>query len=315
MTQAPETGPFHDGTHAFADVLQAGARVSPGRVPSTLLTLSGGAFLVPLVALAVQPEWMEGDGALLVWLPVLLPAFLLAYFNGWRGASQALAGGMAALSLGQAELLLLDLAPPRWGLLFTLVTLMVGVALGAGWMSHGLHQELDEADQRALTDPLTGLANRRLAWDMLAREWAAAQRGRPVTVVMFDLDEFKRVNDEWGHAEGDKVLVTFARILGARTRASNLSARVGGEEWLSILSDTGLEGGVAFAESLRKEWEGTDLGWGRMTVSAGVATVETDTQSPASLLAAADRALYAAKRQGRNRVCRAPSSPESLPPA
>lgn len=174
--------------------------------------------------------------------------------------------------------------------------------------------EGEGADQRALTDHLTGMPNRRLATEFLEREWAAAQRGRPVTVVLFDLDNLKRVNDERGHATGDEVLIAFAKLLRARTRASNLSARVGGEEWLSLLSDTTLDGGVAFAESLRREWDRTDLGWGRMTVSAGVATADAAMHSQDGLVAAADRALYRAKAEGRNRVCRAQPSAEVAPP-
>ena len=279
-------------------------------VPGRILVISGATLLLPMVALLLRPEWMETEGALLVWLPALLPAFLLAYFNGWKGAAQALAGSMAAISLVQAEVLLLDLAPPRWTLMLALVCLMAVVSMGAGWMSDRLHRERDEAEERALTDPLTGLANRRMADEVLKREWAAAQRGRPVTVVLFDLDLFKEINDAQGHAAGDRVLTAFAQILHARTRASNLSARVGGEEWVTILSDTGMDGGMAFAESLRQQWERTDLGCGPMTVSAGVATVDGTMTSPQSLMEAADGALYVAKALGRNRVCKA--DPPSL---
>lgn len=281
-------------------------------IPKRVLVLSGIALLIPLISLFIRPDWVEGEGALLVWLPSLLPAFLLAFFNGWRGAAQALAASMAVLALAQAELSVLDIPPPRWSLMLSLVSLMVLVALGAGWMSDGLHRARNEADKRALTDSLTGLANRRFANEVLARECAAAQRGRPVTVALFDLDRFKEMNDAQGHAVGDEVLIAFAHILRARTRASNLSARVGGEEFLTILSDTDADGGVLFAEAMRRAWADTDLGYGRMTMSAGVATVDRMTSSPDSLVAAADRALYAAKAQGRNRVCRAEQAPAPL---
>ena len=101
-------------------------------VPPRALALSLAALAIPILATTLLPEWLERDGALLVWVPILLPAFVLTYYRGRQGASLALAAGMAVLALTQVEILLLDLAPPRWGAVFAVVVILVSVCLGAG---------------------------------------------------------------------------------------------------------------------------------------------------------------------------------------
>src|SRR6185503_8167509 len=157
----------------------------------------------------------------------------------------------------------------------------------------------------ALTDPLTGLFNRRGLVEA-ARELTAtnARRARPVTVLAFDLDHFKSINDRFGHAVGDEVLRLFASVATTNMRVTDFVARLGGEEFAAIVPGT-LEEGIMIAERLRVAFEtaartvaGRYLG---ATVSVGVAAHPAPTNIDA-LLARADEALYAAKYAGRNRV-------------
>jgi diguanylate cyclase (GGDEF)-like protein len=165
---------------------------------------------------------------------------------------------------------------------------------------------LEEASQR---DKLTGLYNRARFDGYLAEEFAIAQRnGKPLSVVMADVDHFKRVNDTWGHAAGDRVLVAVAEALGGRLRPRDLVARYGGEEFVLILPETDAPGSEVVADRIRKKIAGTatDVGAAQpltVTMSFGCATVNPSRFGTAGeLLAAADQALYAAKRGGRNRV-------------
>lgn len=272
------------------------------KVPPRALAISVLALAIPLTVAVVLPEWFEGDGTLLVWLPVLLPAFLLSYHKGWPGASLALAAGMATLALTQVEVVLLDVAVPGWNFVFGLVTILLVVTLGSGWLAEILLREREKAEADALTDALTGLPNRRHAMIFMEAAWGASLRGRNISVVLFDLDRFKRINDDHGHAEGDKVIQAFAGILADRGRRMDISARFGGEEFISVLVDCNLEQTQLFAEEIRGRLEALHFGWGQVTVSAGIASIEEGMRSPDVLIAAADRALYQAKVGGRNQV-------------
>ena len=276
-----------------------------GSVPGSALLLSGLCLTVPLMAALLVPEWMEGDGALLVWVPVLIPGFLLAYHKGWTGASQALAGGMAALVLTHAEVLLLGVARPPFAVVFVVTLLLIVVAVGSGWLADLLSRERTVAEQMALTDQLTKIPNRRHAMIFLDAVWGSARRGTPLSLVMFDIDNFKLVNDRYGHAPGDEVLRSFGSVLSERTRAMDLSARLGGEEFLSILVDCSAADAARFAEDVRGKLSAVKHEWGHVTASAGVAEYVAGMGGPEAVLSAADRALYAAKEAGRDRVRRA----------
>lgn len=158
----------------------------------------------------------------------------------------------------------------------------------------------------AHTDALTGVGNRTAFQSGLAREWKAARRHfAPLSLIAVDVDFFKRVNDTYGHPCGDEVLKTVARCIKESTRGSDLVYRYGGEEFMVLLADTGLDGAALLAERLRRHMEAspcpTEHGELRVTVSVGVATLlPCDTES--CLLKRADQALYLAKQQGRNRV-------------
>jgi diguanylate cyclase (GGDEF)-like protein len=161
------------------------------------------------------------------------------------------------------------------------------------------------AESRALTDALTGLPNSRAVFDTVKRMVAQANRTvASLSAVMLDLDHFKEINDTLGHEKGDQALATVGDTLGHSVRASDFVGRYGGEEFLILLPDTGKADALALAEKLRLAVSrlrvpGTERS---LTTSCGVATYPEDAADPDDLLRLADRALYAAKAAGRNRV-------------
>jgi diguanylate cyclase (GGDEF)-like protein len=166
-------------------------------------------------------------------------------------------------------------------------------------------RNLAVAELRAATDPLTGLANRRALNDTIKRMLAqAARTGGSLSAIALDLDHFKQINDRHGHDRGDEVLAAAGAALTATLRVSDFVARAGGEEFVVLLPDTGLDGAVVVAENLRAALQalavpGLD---GPVTGSFGVAVYPEDAPDADELLRRADRALYAAKANGRNRV-------------
>lgn len=162
------------------------------------------------------------------------------------------------------------------------------------------------------TDGLLGIANRRYFDDRLATEWRRAIREQQtVSLLMIDVDHFKHYNDTYGHQAGDRCLQSITRaVLSAVRRPTDLLARYGGEELVALLPNTDLNGATVMAEEIRKaisdrhiEHAGSPV-TAEVTVSIGVATVKPDQAAEsAALVAASDKALYAAKIGGRNRVC------------
>jgi diguanylate cyclase (GGDEF)-like protein len=186
------------------------------------------------------------------------------------------------------------------------------IGLFGSTMRKSLHQrtvELKLAYQRieelAQTDELTGLPNRRSMVRMLDEEIARGQRGTPCSVAMIDIDWFKRINDGYGHAAGDEVLRTLAITVFANIRTNDRFGRYGGEEFLLVLPDTPREEAGVIVERLRAmvaeiDWNAFAIDRA-VTISAGLATLAPDDSSD-DILARADRALYAAKAGGRNRI-------------
>jgi diguanylate cyclase (GGDEF)-like protein len=157
---------------------------------------------------------------------------------------------------------------------------------------------------QSLRDPLTGLYNRRYMEDALDRYVSLAERtGSPTSVLMIDLDDFKRLNDQHGHAKGDAVLRDIAAQLVGGLRPSDVVSRYGGEELMVILPGCSLEGAEIKAESLRARIEGLSEAHGTpISASFGVASVPETSTSPADVVPMADAALYIAKQAGKNCV-------------
>jgi diguanylate cyclase (GGDEF)-like protein len=168
-----------------------------------------------------------------------------------------------------------------------------------------------QMQQQALTDSLTGCFNRRFFEIQLERDLHLATRMRqPVSLILLDIDYFKRVNDSHGHDAGDAALRILAAALREEVRGVDTASRYGGEEFAIILPQAGPEGALGVAERLRSRIERTEVpGVGCITASLGVATFPLNASSRELLVTTADRALYQAKRTGRNRVC----SPADLP--
>jgi len=164
--------------------------------------------------------------------------------------------------------------------------------------------------RQATVDPLTGLFNRRSLMRRLFGEVSRAHRySRPLAVIMFDLDRFKRVNDKYGHLAGDLILKNLAEIMVEEIRISDFVGRYGGEEFLAILPEADMEGAMAVAERIRTQCQashvetrdGTKV---YVTVSSGVTTLESDDDA-VGLFNRVDKLLYDAKRTGRNKVVNA----------
>ena len=165
----------------------------------------------------------------------------------------------------------------------------------------------EEIYRMTIVDGLTGVHNKRYFLDFLGQEIARSARHRfPLSLVMFDVDHFKKVNDTHGHLAGDAVLKELGRRLRPRMRREDLLARYGGEEFAVVLSNTARAGAIPFAEDVRMMIEGEPIGYdGKIlpiTISLGVAELDYEKPLPDELIAAADANLYAAKRAGRNRV-------------
>ncbi len=165
-----------------------------------------------------------------------------------------------------------------------------------------------QLERLATTDSLTGLHNRRFLEQSLEFELARAQRAEhPFCLLMIDIDHFKRVNDSWGHAVGDRVLVKLADIMRENLRTTDLRARWGGEEFVALLLDSDREAGLHTAEKLRSVVESTPIDANLeepvcITISVGLACFPRDGVQEGKLFAHADAALYRAKEGGRNRV-------------
>jgi diguanylate cyclase (GGDEF)-like protein len=164
-----------------------------------------------------------------------------------------------------------------------------------------------ELRTQAIRDPLTNLFNRRYLDDTLDRELARAAREHyPVCVIMLDIDHFKQVNDTYGHEAGDQVLKTLADTLSARNRRGDFACRFGGEEFVVVMPNITAEVAYQRAEELRTTLNSLPIPYGQFrlnaTISIGIACYPSNGEERESLLRAADRAMYAAKKAGRNHI-------------
>lgn len=169
-----------------------------------------------------------------------------------------------------------------------------------------LRQGREELERLSTSDALTGLYNRRLLTQRLSEELSRSSRHRrPFTLLMADVDGFKDYNDTYGHPAGDEVLKKVAGILVASTRAGDCSARYGGEEFAVLLPDTVGEAALEVAERVRSRVARQEFPGRKITLSVGLAEFPRDGDTAERLIASADAALYAAKREGKNRIVRA----------
>jgi diguanylate cyclase (GGDEF)-like protein len=254
------------------------------------------AALVVLSALAARMLWRQRHR--LSWAALAIPLSLhsLLTLVGVLRIAWALSQGVRSTNMPTAG------SPD--GLLI-MVGAIAGLALAQSLLAMHAARLLETLESQASTDALTGLLNRRGFDAVLDREWRRHQRlDKPMSVMMIDIDHFKQVNDQHGHAMGDAALRHLGRVLREHLRPYDVCARLGGEEFCILLPDVALDVACQTAERLRQSnWtfgtnaQGEPL---RFTVSIGLAA--SSVGGAASALAAADQALYKAKALGRNRV-------------
>src|SRR3984885_6475010 len=185
----------------------------------------------------------------------------------------------------------------------------------ADLLATALHNSFvfQKLQQQSITDGLTGIKTRRFFWEALSSEWKRASRsGRPFSVVLVDLDKFKEVNDSLGHLEGDLVLARVGRLLEQKCRQSNVVARYGGDEFIILMPETGVEQAQVLAERLRL-WLSTDpmLQEHSITGSFGVASFPVHGFTAEEIIRVADAGMYVSKRAGGDRVSTADESEDS----
>jgi diguanylate cyclase (GGDEF)-like protein len=176
-------------------------------------------------------------------------------------------------------------------------------------LGRSFNEMRDRLSEEIGTDPLTGCLNRRAMQRLLTREWRSAKRrGATIALLAIDLDKLKEINDTHGHDAGDLVLHELGAIMLRGARDTDAVARMGGDEFLVLLPDTGWQGAMTLAERLRREIDDRVFEHGalklQVTVSIGVSLARgTDPVEPEQLMKEADRSLYRAKSEGRNRIC------------
>jgi diguanylate cyclase (GGDEF)-like protein len=255
-----------------------------------------GPLGVALIAVALAATPGAGDGAVLYVWPVLW----MTFFFGRRGAvvivaCVGVAHAATLLALPEASSF-----PGRWVDVMVSVSVVAVVVLTL--VRHN-DELLSRLMDEARTDALTGLLNRRGFDERAELELARARREDvPLAVAAFDLDHFKRINDEWGHEIGDRVLVRAARLLVAESREIDVTARFGGEEFVALLPGCDLIEAERFAERVRLALAAEDAdGLPPVHVSAGI-FASAPPASIDAMLQGADSALYHAKRSGRDRI-------------
>ncbi|MGR9426446.1 diguanylate cyclase [Rhizobium leguminosarum] len=303
---------FHAG---FATIWAAGRQFLTGRLSIPAIAVRALAAMV----FSIVPMLSGYDGLAFIAdnlaIALLLFATARQYWLARAEAPAPLLGITALYTLTAISFVLcaavlisdgklvLGKAPSNWAEDLSLAVCIAGMT-GIGALSLALHQWRLAARHRldAITDPLTGLLNRRALFD----EYGTRPMGTTTAVIVFDIDHFKSVNDRFGHAAGDRVLKVFAGELAASCRTGDTAARLGGEEFALVLKEIMPGRAELTAERIRRAFEAREIHIDdevlTCTVSVGVAPGRSKPQDFDAMLSAADKALYVAKRAGRNRV-------------
>ncbi|QKK31757.1 GGDEF domain-containing protein [Rhizobium indicum] len=303
---------FHAG---FATIWGAGKQFLTGRVSLLAIAIRALAAMV----FSVVPMLSGYDGLAFIAdnlaIALLLFATARQYWLARAEAPAPLLGITALYTLTAISFflcaavlisdgkLVLGKAPSNWAEDLSLAVCIAGMT-GIGALSLALHQWRLAARHRldATTDPLTGLLNRRALFD----QYGTRPMGTTTAVIVFDIDHFKSVNDRFGHATGDRVLNVFAGELSAHCRTGDTAARLGGEEFVLVLKEIMPGRAELTAERIRRAFEAREIHIDdevlTCTVSVGVAPGRSKNLDFDTMLSAADKALYVAKRAGRNRV-------------
>lgn len=270
--------------------------------------LAGVAAGVVLITCGVYVNGeRDGGPAMVNEVYYVWPVVFAAYYLSDRALATAI--GLVAVCYA-AVLVAIDpgaVGVSRW---LMVVSMLAGVGGLISRLQHRLDELFERLSDTARRDPLTGLLNRRGLEQLVEEELSRATRsGRPVTLVLGDIDYFKRVNDHLGHPTGDAALLRTARVLERVARRGDTVARLGGEEFVLVAPNADAEAGLALAERARDAVQKAfALDPIPLTASFGVVAFPADGVTAEDLLATADRALYAAKGDGRNR-CKLAAAP------
>lgn len=263
---------------------------------SRLARASVGAALLYVATICSVSQPLGAAPLLLLW-----PVFTTAYFLGRRDLAAVVTLSVVALAAG---LQLNPSTPPDALPQLVGTTAIIGSAsLLIVLLRERIDHLIGDLQRTASTDGLTGIPNRRTWNEAFEREIERARRtGTPLSVALFDIDRFKAINDCFGHAEGDKALIRFAQLLATECRTFDVPGRLGGEEFGLLLVGSPSEGAAAFASRLRRRLElVTQHDLTPFTVSCGIAELDVHGHDAEALLLNADRALYRAKNEGRDR--------------
>jgi diguanylate cyclase (GGDEF)-like protein len=312
-------------------ILWSGARKLDGRKLSIPLALMG--VVLWLIACSISPIYARPEARATVMAAIGVAYTLLVVFELWRGrGDQVWRWPIMVLLLVHAAAIPIHIPlagalthpdpsdPSDLDLLTFAIFESAFVCICAAYLFGGLAKDRVAAHYRraALTDPLTGIANRRSFFQRGERLLMRARFARePMALVMFDLDHFKSINDRYGHHTGDEVITAFCRLVTSSLRTNDLFGRIGGEEFASLLPATERQDALRIAERVRAAFAAAyhtvgENGFGA-TVSAGVAIVDDSSLNLETLLKQADQALNRAKKSGRNCIKQSPSWPERQP--
>ena len=298
-------------------ILWCGARTFERKKVSIPLALIG--LFVWLAACSISPIYARPEARAAVMAMIGACYTLLAVVELWRGRGDG-AWRWPIIVILAAHAASIPIQIPVAGtwrhpdpadvdLLTFMIFEAAFVSIGGAYLLSGLVNDRIAASFRrtSLTDPLTGVINRRGFLEIGERLFERARFGNePLALMMFDLDRFKGINDQFGHAAGDEVLTAFCHLASAQLRPNDLFARIGGEEFVTVLPNTTAQDALCLAERVRSAIEGAshtvEDHLVRMTVSVGVASLTEGTTALDVLVSAADNALYQAKTAGRNRV-------------
>jgi diguanylate cyclase (GGDEF)-like protein len=298
-------------------ILWCGARKFDGKNVSIVLVLAG--VLLWLAACSIGPIYARPEARATVMAAIGIGYTLLAVRELWLGRGDGVwRWPIMVLLLGHAASIPIYIPiagawkhpdPADVDLLTFMIFEAAFVSICAAYLFGGLVKDRIAASYRhaSLTDPLTGVTNRRGFFQMGERLLMRTRFARqPSALLMFDLDQFKSINDRYGHHAGDDVLTAFCKVVTAHLRPSDLFGRIGGEEFACLLPDTEPQDALWLAERVRAAVEAASHPAGehsvRATVSVGAASSNDATADLTGLLNAADQALYRAKEAGRNRV-------------
>jgi diguanylate cyclase (GGDEF)-like protein len=298
-------------------ILWSGARTFDDKKVSILLALIGVVFW--LIACSIGPIYARPEARATMIAAIGIVYTLLVVFELWRGrGDEVWRWPIMVLLLAHAAAIPIHIPlaggwihpdPSDLDLLTFAIFEGAFVCICAAYLFGGLAKDRIATRYRraSLTDPLTGVVNRRGFLHSGERLLMRARFARePMALILFDLDRFKSINDRYGHITGDEVLISFCRLATSHLRPNDLFGRVGGEEFASLLPNTGRHDALRLAERVRKAFEASFHTSGQYafssTVSVGVAISDDERSVLNALLIAADQALYRAKALGRNRV-------------